>query len=93
MERIYEEIRCDYNQDGFWAVDGWEHDEPGKVIALINDVTGDYYAVDEFDDNAKQLVDDKSNEVKSLIVDRIIELFENLDADDKRKVVNHILRL
>lgn len=93
MERIYEEIRCDYNPDGFWTVDAWEHDEPGKVIALINDVTGDYYAIDEFDDNAKQLVEDKSSEVKSLIADRIIELFENLDADDKRKVVNHILRL
>ena len=66
MRKIYEEIRCDYHTDGFWTVDAWLPGcEEGKVIALINDVTGDDYAVGELDDEAKRIIEEKCQEIKN----------------------------
>ena len=92
MKNLYEEIRCDYNPDGFWTVDAWKHgDDQGKVVALINDVTGDYYMVDEFDSEVMQVVNEKSEEIKSHILDRMRDLFRNLSNDDKIKFVHSIV--
>ena len=66
MRKIYEEIRCDYHTDGFWTVDAWLPGcEEGMVIALINDITGDDYAVDELDDEAKRIIEEKCQEIKN----------------------------
>ena len=64
MKKIYEEIRCDYNPDGFWTVDAWRHnEEEGKVVALLNDITGDYYMVGEYDAEVMQVIEEKSKEI------------------------------
>ena len=77
MSNKYEEIRCDYNPDGFWTVDAWEYDkEEGKVVALINDITGDSFMIGgEYDSDVRQIAKEKSEEVKSHILDRMKELF------------------
>lgn len=56
----YSEVKCTYHADGFWVV--WETNNPeeeGVVIAVINDVTGDCYAISDLDDNAKSVIAEK----------------------------------
>ena len=72
MQEIYSEVRCDYNNDqGFWTVDAWRNpeDEEGKVIAVINDKTGDvYYCEPEahmFSPLAQEVIKQKVEEIKS----------------------------
>ena len=47
MKEFYSEVKCDYNNnEGFWCVDAWRTgsgDEEGKVVAVINDTTGDVF--------------------------------------------------
>ena len=66
MGKIYEEVRCDYHDpEGFWAVDAWyPHKEEGLVIAVINDVNGGVYAINDLDENAKQVIAEKVKEIK-----------------------------
>lgn len=66
MENIYSEVKCNHHTDGFWVVDAWktaDQDEEGIVIAVINDVTGDCYAINPLDDNAKSVIEEKRNEI------------------------------
>ena len=47
MKEHYAEVKCDYNNDeGYWTIDAWrtpDDNEEGKVVAVINDKTGDVY--------------------------------------------------
>lgn len=67
MNRIYSEVRCDHNTgDGFWVVDAWktsDDNEEGVVVAVINDMTGGVYAINEIDDLAKEVIVDKVFEI------------------------------
>lgn len=66
--KIYSEVKCTYHADGFWAVDAWkknDQEEEGAVIAVINDVTGECYALHALDDNAKCVIDEKQKEIVS----------------------------
>ena len=91
MKKIYEEIRCDYNPEGFWTVDAWEHgNDQGKVVALINDITGDGYMVGDYDSEVMRVMQEKSEETKSHILDRMKDLFMDLSEDDKKKFLQSI---
>lgn len=47
MKEFYSEVKCNYlNDEGYWCVDAWrtgDGDEEGKVVAVINDKTGDVF--------------------------------------------------
>lgn len=67
MKRIYAEVVCNYNDEGFWYVDAWktsDGNEDGTVIAVINELTGGVYAIGELDDIAKEVIDEKVKEIE-----------------------------
>ena len=84
--KIYEEVVCNYHTDGFWTVDAWktnDEDEEGVVVALINDITGDCYAIRDLDDQCKGVIDEKQTEICSQWVETIAEMFNGLKASQK----------
>lgn len=85
MERIYSEVRCDYNNgEGFWCVDAWyPNKEEGTVIAVINDVTGGVYAIKDIDDVAKEVINEKVKEIKGEYVETLACLYNELSCSEK----------
>lgn len=78
MKRIYEEVLCDYCTGGFWCVDAWKHDkEEGKVIAVINSITGEEYAICDLDDLAKDVIKQKADEIKQAMPKTLADIFKN----------------
>ena len=85
MERIYSEVRCDYNNgEGLWCVDAWyPNKEEGTVIAVINDVTGGVYAIKDIDDVAKEVINEKVKEIKGEYVETLACLYNELSCSEK----------
>ena len=78
---IYTEVKCTHNENGFWVVDAWQSNDPneeGQVVAVINDVTGDCYAIKPLDDLAKSVIGEKQTEIDSQDVERLSELYHNM---------------
>lgn len=84
--KLYSEVKINYHTDGFWTVDAWktnDENEEGKVIAVINDVTGDVYAIDQLDDLAKGAIDEKQTEIVSKQSEILAEVYNGLDCASK----------
>lgn len=68
-KRIYEEVRCDYENDGFWYVDAWHPgNEKGETIAYIDSLTARIiHCVPEarFDTAAVEEISAKVEEIKA----------------------------
>lgn len=71
-KRNWSEIKCDYyNGEGFWTVDAWvtdDENEEGKVIAVIDDISGNVYYIDataRYDAYAQEIIQDKVSEIKN----------------------------
>jgi len=91
MERIYSEVKCDYNDGDFWCVDAWKTNDPneeGSVIAVINDVTGGVYAIKDLDDVAKEVIKEKVKEIKGDYVETLACLYNDLSCSDKDKFLS-----
>lgn len=81
---IYEEVVCNYHTDGFWTVDAWyPYKEEGVVVAIINDITGDCYAIRDLDDECKGVIDEKQTEIVNGQVEALAEMFNGLTASQK----------
>ena len=69
--REYAEVKCDYNNDeGFWTVDAWmtdELNESGKVIAAIEENTGNVFYIEQearYSKLAQEVINEKVKEIK-----------------------------
>jgi len=86
--KIYKEVKCDYHTDGFWVVDAWKtknQNEEGEVIAVINDVTGDCYAIKDLDDTAKGVIDEKQTEIVCQRAEILAEIYNGMTDAEKDK--------
>ena len=84
--KIYSEVKCTHHADGFWCVDAWktnDQEEEGVVIAVINDVTGDCYAIKDLDDNAKGVIDEKQTEIVSHRPEILAEIYNGMTDAEK----------
>lgn len=84
--KIYSEVKCTHHADGFWCVDAWKTDnqeEEGMVIAVINDVTGDCYAIKELDDNAKGVIDENQTVIVSQRPEILAEIYCGMTDAEK----------
>ena len=82
----YSEVRCTYHADGFWTVDAWktnDQEEEGVVIAVINDVTGDCYAIRDLDDTAKGVIDEKQTEIVAQRPAILAEIYNDMTDAEK----------
>lgn len=86
--KIYSEVKCTHHTDGFWCVDAWktnDQEEEGMVIAVINDVTGDCYAIKTLDDNAKGVIDEKQAEIVAQRPEILVEIYSGMTDAEKVK--------
>ena len=84
----YSEVKCTYHADGFWVVDAWKTNNPeeeGVVIAVINDVTGDCYAISDLDDNAKSVIAEKRKEIVPQRPEILAEIYNGMTDAEKDK--------
>lgn len=76
----YNLVRCNYNDgNGFWTVDAWETSNPneeGKVVAVIEENTGNVYFIHSVACN--------SEKVKNAIKERVSKIF----AEKQEKIFN-----
>lgn len=85
-ETIYSEVKCTYHEDGFWTVDAWKtnnQEEEGVVLAVINDVTGDCYAIRDLDDLAKGVIDEKQTEIVAQRPEILAEIYNGMTDAEK----------
>lgn len=85
-ETIYSEVKCSYHSNGFWVVDAWttnDQEEEGVVVSVINDVTGDCYAIRDLDDLAKGVIDEKQTEIVAQHTAILAEMFNSLTDSQK----------
>lgn len=85
-ETIYSEVKCTYHEDGFWVVDAWktnDQEEEGVVLAVINDVTGDCYAIRDLDDLAKGVIDTKQTEIVTQRFAILAEIYNGMTDAEK----------
>lgn len=85
-ETIYSEVKCTYHADGFWVVDAWKtngQEEEGVVVAVINDVTGDCYAIRNLDDLAKGVIDEKQTEIVAQRPEILAEIYNGMTDAEK----------
>lgn len=67
----WQEIENNYHDesDGFYRIDAWRttnDDEEGKVIAVIDDTSGNVYCIDklaEIDDFAQKMITERRNAI------------------------------
>lgn len=92
MERIYSEVRCDYNDgSGFWTVDAWyPNNEQGTVIAVVNELTGGVHAIKNLDDVAKEVIAEKQKEIASERLQIMASYYESLADEEKDKFLRLI---
>lgn len=84
--KIYSEVKCTHHADGFWCVDAWktnDQEEEGMVIAVINDVTGECYAIKNLDDNAKGVIDEKQTEIVVQRPEILVEIYNGMTDAEK----------
>lgn len=82
----YSELKCTHHEDGFWLVDGWhtnDQSEEGEVIAVINDITGDYRAIKHLDNKAKKVIETKRAEIAAKRVETLAEIYNSLTDSEK----------
>ena len=82
----YSEVKCTHHEDGFWLVDGWhtnDQSEEGEVIAVINDITGDYRAIKHLDNKAKKVIETKRAEIAAKRVETLAEIYNSLTDSEK----------
>lgn len=82
----YSEVKCTHHEDGFWLVDGWhtnDQSEEGEVIAVINDITGDYRAIKHLDNKAKKVIETKRAEIAAKRVETLAEIYNGLTDSEK----------
>lgn len=85
-ETIYSEVKCTHHEDGFWVVDAWKTDdqnEEGQVIAVINDVTGDCYAIRNLNDEAKYVINKKQTEIVAQCPEILAEIYNSMTDAEK----------
>jgi hypothetical protein len=85
-ETIYSEVKCTYHEDGFWSVDAYKtnnQEEEGVVLAVINDVTGDCYAIRALDDTAKGVIDEKQTEIVAQRPAILAEIYNGMTDAEK----------
>lgn len=85
-DNIYSEVKCTYHADGFWVVDVWktnDQGEEGVVLAVINDVTGECYAIRILDDNAKGVIDEKQTEIVAQRPAILAEIYNGMTDAEK----------
>jgi hypothetical protein len=85
-ETIYSEVKCTYHEDGFWTVDAYKtnnQEEEGVVLAVINDVTGDCYAISDLDDTAKGVIDEKQTEIVAQRPAILAEIYNGMTDAEK----------
>ena len=85
-KNIYNEVKCNHHADGFWVVDAWktnDQGEEGVVIAVINDITGDCYAIRDLDDNARGVIDEKQTEIVAQRPEILAELYHGMSDREK----------
>lgn len=84
--KFYSEVKCTYHADGFWVVDAWktnDQEEEGVVVAVINDVTGDCYAIRNLDDLAKGVIDEKQTEIVAQHPEILAEIYNGMTDAEK----------
>lgn len=84
--KFYSEVKCTYHAYGFWVVDAWktnDQEEEGVAIAVINDVTGDCYAIRDLDDNAKSVIAEKRTEIVSQRPAILAEIYNGMTDTEK----------
>lgn len=85
---IYSEVKCNHHPDGFWVVDAWktnDQEEEGVVVAVINDVTGDCYAIKPLDDKAKGVIDEKQTEIVNARAEIIADIYNSMTDFEKNE--------
>lgn len=85
-ETIYSEVKCTHHEDGFWVVDAWKtnvQEEEGIVIAVINDVTGECYAIRDLNDKAKGVIDEKQTEIVAQRPEILAEIYNSMTDAEK----------
>ena len=85
-ETTYSEVKCTHHEDGFWVVDAWKTDdqnEEGQVIAVINDVTGDCYAIRNLNDEAKYVINKKQTEIAAQRSEILAEIYNSMTDSEK----------
>lgn len=90
---IYSEVKCTHHADGFWCVDAWKTNDQGEegiVIAVINDVTGDCYAIKDIDDLAKGVIDEKQTEIVAQRPEILTEAYCGMTDAEKDKFLDLI---
>ena len=96
MKKIYNKVKCDHHVEGFWTVDAWKTDdqnEEGKVIALINDVTGAAHEIGEIDDLARGAIDEKQTEIVSNETEILAELYGGMCYSKRDEFLRQIENL
>lgn len=89
-ETTYSEVKCTYHADGFWTVDAYKtnnQEEEGVVVGIINDVTGDCYALRDLDDNAKHVIDEKQTEIVSQRPAILAEIYNGMTDAEKDEFI------
>jgi len=84
--KIYSEVKCTYHTDGFWTVDAYKtnnQEEEGVVVAVINDVTGDCYALRALDDLTKGVIDEKQTEIVAQRPEILAEIYNGMTDAEK----------
>lgn len=85
-EPIYSEVKCTHHEEGFWVVDAWktnDQEEEGVVLAVINDVKGDCYAIRNLDDLAKGVIDEKQTEIVAQRPEILAEIYNDMTDAEK----------
>ena len=85
MERIYEEVICDYNNgDGFWTLDAWYPNiEEGTVIGVINELTGGVYLFKDNDPLAEEVANEKVKEIEANRIETLASYYNSLTDAEK----------
>ena len=82
----YSEGKCTHHTNGFWLVDGWhtnDQNEEGEVIAVINDITGEYRAIKPLDNKAKEVIKAKQAEIAAKRIETLAEIYNDLTDSEK----------
>lgn len=87
MERIYDEVVCNYNNgDGFWTLDAWyPNNDEGTVIGVINELTGGVYLFKDNDPLAEEVAKEKVKEIESEKVETLAHYYNHLTDDEKEE--------
>ena len=82
MKEIYSQVRNDYNNgEGFYTIDAWKTgnpDEEGKVVAVIEENSGNVYYIDAIARNSKMVQDAIKERINLIFENKKTEIFSQL---------------